>query len=184
MHEREESMEKPTWVKVIGVLGIIFGCTGIFGSLHMFIMPQLHHLWQDLFEAVEEEARYDPEYPAAAMERMKALWQVPDWMGTWAIVFGTLGVVVAAFYLISAIMLLQVKPGGARLMIAALVASMILAVVQAATIVTAGGFVAVIFTMAAAFSFVIDLVLLVVILTSDRTIFRLAATSAAAPAHI
>ncbi len=177
-------MEKPTWVKVIGVLGIIFGCTGILGSLQMFIMPQMYHFWQDLFEAVEEEARYDPEYPAEMMERMKCLWQVPDWIGTWAIVFGALGVLVAAFYLISAIMLLQVKPGGARLMIAALVASMVLAIVQAATIATAGGFIAIAFTMGAAFSFVIDLVLLVIILTSDRTIFRQPAAPGATPAQI
>jgi hypothetical protein len=168
-------LRKPTWVKVIGILGIVFGCTGILGSMHLFVMPQMYEFWGAAFDAIDEEARHDPDYPDQVMEHMRTMWEAPDWFTTWAILFGIAGVLVAAYYLISAIMLLQVKPNGDKMMISALAASMIVAVVQAATVAAAGGFIAIMMGMGAVFGFVIDLVLLVVILTSDRTIFRQAA---------
>jgi len=164
-------MNKPTWIKVVGILGIIFGCFGIWGSLNIMIMPQIIDFQKEFIGAAMDEARNDPEFPDRLADVMESLWDLPDWFGTWAILFGIAGLLVTGFYLLASIWLLQVKPAADKLMIAALLISIILALIQAITAGLAGGFVAIVFVMGGVFSIIIDLVLLIVILTADRKIF-------------
>jgi len=165
-------MEKPTWVKVIGVLAIIFGCTGILGSIQLMFTPWMFDLQQDIMDIAMDEARRDPEFPDRMADKISSIWNLPAWFDTWAVVFGLAGLAVAVFYLLAAIRFIQVKPGADRILMWALGVSMLLAVLQAVTIVTAGSFMAIMFTAGAAFSLVIDLVLMVVIATSDRSLFN------------
>ena len=123
------------------------------------------------FGAALEEARHDPEFPDRLAGIFERMWDLPGWFGTWAILFGIAGLLVTGFYLLTSIWLLQVKPAADKLMIAALLISIILAAIQAITAVMVGGFVAILFVAGGVFSIIIDLVLLIVILTSDRGIF-------------
>ncbi len=165
-------MNKPTWVKVIGILGIIFGCTGILGSFQLMVMPKVFEFQQKIVGVAMDEARHDADFPVGLREVLEGFWDLPEWFGVWAIVFGLAGLIVAAFYLFSAIQLLQVKTSSDKMMIGALLASIILAAIQALTIITSGSFMSIMFVMGAGFSLVIDLVLLIVILTSDRSMFK------------
>jgi hypothetical protein len=42
-------MVRPTWVTVIGVLGIIFGCSGILGGGQQMVMPKMLAMQKDMF---------------------------------------------------------------------------------------------------------------------------------------
>jgi hypothetical protein len=167
-----EIMIKPTWVKVVGILGIIFGCTGILGSFQLMVLPRIFAFQRKLLGVAMDQARNDPEFPRELEEVLTSMWNLPDWFGIWAAVFGVVGLLVAAFYLFAAIQLLQVKTSADKLMIGALLISLLLAIVQALTIITSGSFMAIMFVAGTGFSLVIDLVLLIVILTSDRSIFK------------
>lgn len=164
-------MNKPTWVKVIGILGIIFGCFGIWGSLNIMVMPYMVHFQQDIIGAAMDQARNDPEFPERLGEIMESLFEMPDWFNVWALFFGIAGLLVTGYYLLASIWLLQVKPSADKLMISALLISIILAIIQAITAALAGGFIAIMFIIGGVFSIIIDLVLLIVVLTSDRSIF-------------
>jgi hypothetical protein len=170
-------MEKPTWIKVIGILGIIFGCTGILGSLQMMIMPKMFEFQQEIMGAAMDQARHDPDFPRELEGVLTSMWDLPEWFDVWAIIFGIIGLLVAGFYLLAAIQLLQAKTSADKLMIAALLISIFVAIVQALTIVTSGSFMAIMIMMGAAFSIIIDLVFLIVILTSDRSIFKKGASA-------
>lgn len=165
-------MNKPTWVKVIGILGIIFGCTGILGSFQLMVLPKIFEFQQKLLGVAMEEASHDPEFPVGLKDVLTGFWDLPGWFGIWAIVFGIAGFLVAAFYLFSAIQLLQVKAASDKLMIGALLISIILAMARALTIVSSCSFMAIMFVAGVGFSIVVDVVLLIVVLTSDRSLFK------------
>lgn len=164
-------MDKPTWVKVIGILAIVFGCLGILGSMNMIVMPKIMQFQASLFESIEKEARHDPQFPSEMMKVLKEFWDMPPWMQTWAIVFGCVWIVVNVFYLLSGIMLLQMKPYSVRLIIFALGLKMLVGVVQGVTAVSDGSLIGFMFMAGSIFGFVIDLVLLIVVLISDKRAF-------------
>lgn len=164
-------MEKPTWVKVIGILGIIFGCTGILGSLNIIVMPKIMGFQQEMMEIAMEKAQHDPDFPVEFREIFTNMWNFPEWFGVWAVIFGLAGLLVAAFYLLAGIWMVQIKPAADKLMIWALALSILLALLQVVTIITAASFMAIMFVVGGLFSIVIDVVLLIVILTNDRSIF-------------
>jgi hypothetical protein len=174
-------MKKPTWVKVIGVLGIIFGCLGLFGSMNMMIMPTMFDFQKAIFEAAMEEARHDPGFPRDLMDKIKEMWEFPDWFGTWAVVFGIAGLLVSGFYLLAAIWLLQLKRSADKIMMWALGVSISLALLQIITIIPACGFIVIAIIGGCVLSIVIDMVLLLVILTSDRSVFARGAVMADTP---
>jgi hypothetical protein len=165
-------MKKPTWVKVIGVLGIIFGCTAILGSLNMMVTPKLFKFQQSIIETALEEARRDPDFPDGMADILRDMYDMPGWFGVWAIVFGAIGVVVGAFYLLAAIWFIQLKRSADKIFIGALGVSILLALLQIITIIPASSIIAVFITAGCTFSLIIDLILLIVIMTSDRSAFK------------
>jgi len=48
-------VKKPTWVTVIGVLGIIFGCFGILGGGQEIAMPKMMKMQKEMLTAMEQQ---------------------------------------------------------------------------------------------------------------------------------
>ncbi len=47
-------MKRPTWATVVGVLGIIFACSGILGAGQEIFMPKIMQMQKELFSTLEK----------------------------------------------------------------------------------------------------------------------------------
>ena len=162
-------MEKPTWVKVIGVLGIIFGCTGLLGAMLTVITPAMMDFQQKVMEGTEKQAEEDAQ-AEAFFDFYRQFWDMPDWCRTWMVVYGAVSIPAYGFYLVAAIWFISVKRNAIKRMYWALGLSMGLTALGAVLRVFSGGFLASI-AAAGTWSIVLDLVLLIVIIVSDKTVF-------------
>ena len=114
-------MKKPTWVTVVGVLGIIFSCLGILGAGQEMMMPRMVKMQMEMFsdfekmiEAEMERERADhpysegdyqgnAEFPMGMFNSFMKMMDYPNWFGTWSIIAGILKLMVCAFFLLASI---------------------------------------------------------------------------------
>jgi len=103
-----------------------------------------------------------------AMEKM---FDVPDWFGTWSIFTGITKAFISAFYLFASIMLIQLKPAAIRLFYWALGANISLSILKAAVGIYSFSFMSMAMMMGGLFGALIDVVLIIVVATSDKSAF-------------
>jgi len=165
-------MMRPTWVTVVGVLVIIFGCFGLFGSGKMIILPQILAFEQKILHSVEDEMRRDSDAPEELVDAIMEMVDIPGWFKVWSIIIGAVGLLLNGLYVFGGIALLTVKRYAPRLVIAVLILSMILALAEAVAAGFASSLLGVIMMVGALFSIVIDFVLLLVIVFNDKSVFK------------
>ena len=163
-------MEKPTWVKVVGILGIIFGVTGLFGGMQTTMMPTVMDFQQRMLESIQDQAGSDRP-PPEFFEIFKEFWDMPDWFRTWLVIYGIVGLLVGGYYLLAAIFFISVKRNCLKMMYWALALSMGITVIGIVVGLFAGTIMA-FMAFARIWSLVIDVVLLIVIVVNDKTIFQ------------
>lgn len=162
-------MNKPTWVTVVGVLAIIFGITGLLSSLQFVVMPFMIDMQRSVMETMEG---IDHDAPEEVFEMYDKMMAMPEWFKSVSIIIGIIGMVIAGFYLYSAIMFITVKYNAAGKMTLALFLMIMYALVKITAGLMAGSFLAIMISISAGVSIVIDLVLLIIISASDKTIFQ------------
>lgn len=186
-------MKRPTWATVVGVLGIIFACFGMLGSAQDMLMPMILTMQKEIFIAIEKEAakeltrqdrssesgetdvlppRNSPHMPPEMFGVIRKMWNFPEWFGTWSIFSGLLRLLINALYLVAAIMFLLVKPFSIRMFYFAAGISIAFSVIRAAVLASSLSFVGLAMMFGTVIGMVIDVILIVVIALSDKTIFR------------
>lgn len=97
-----------------------------------------------------------------------------DFTKTWMIRFGYLGLIMGLLYIIGGVFLLILKPFSVNLAYGVLILSIIFSVIQALTLSgdASRGIVALTAGFSHAFGIIIDIVLIVVILASDKTAYQ------------
>ncbi len=107
------NVKRPTWVTTVGVLGIIFGCTGIFGAGQDVVMPKMMEMQRQMMSEVSRSAPQEdqhasasqttanqnarPQFPNPQMFKsiLEKMFDVPEWFGIWSISIGGVRCVVS-----------------------------------------------------------------------------------------
>ena len=182
-------MKRPTWVTVVGVLGIIFACLGILGAGQEMMMPKMMKMQRDMFtdfsEMIEAEMEKErakqsytgeqppggDEFPMGFFDSIMNMFDFPEWYDTWSIIAGILKLLVCAFFLLASIQLLQLKPSSIHLFYGAAAASIVLGVFKGAIALSAGSFIAMAMMVGGVLGIIIDVILIIVVATGDKAAF-------------
>ena len=184
-------MKRPTWATVVGVLGIIFGAFGILGGGQEILFPKMIEMQKEMFakfeevhrqqelerasEATEEdnESRSDVvEFPFEMFKSMESMWDLPSWYGPWSAFTGSTKAILSALYLLSAIWILLMNPLSIKLFYWAAGLSILLCIVKGVVgVFGTGSFMVVAMSLGGSFGALIDVVLIIVVATADKTAF-------------
>ena len=190
----ENKKKPPAWANVIGILGIIFGALGLLGATYELLMPMMFEMQEQMMTSMQEaaekvEAERDKEAPCpgdqeqreqrasraehmAAMESMREIWERPPWHKTWSLINGSLAGLLGAGYLLASIFLLIMRPSAPTFFLAVAGASMLRNAVSFGVGIYAGSFLMFWSISSAATGFLIDLVLVIVVLVSDKSDYK------------
>lgn len=189
--------KRPTWVTVVGIIGIILGCFGLLGAGQTILMPTIMEFQREMFagfqKTFEHELKQDSSErggakPGEESASAKKTWphnfqpkdvfamfdrmlHMPPWFSTWTMAAGVTGFVVYGFYLYASIMLLLMKGSGVRLFTIALSVAIAFSLVKTGVAFASQSFM--VFSMLAGglFGIAVNTVLLIVIATSDKQAF-------------
>ncbi len=188
---------RPTWVTVVGVIGVILGCFGLLGAGQTILMPKIMEFQREMVsgfqKAFEEELKQDSSKRGATKPGEKAapskkawphdlqpkdifamfdrMLDMPPWFSTWAIASGITAFFVYGFYLYAAIMLLLMKGPAIRHFTIALGVAIAFSLVKVGVAFASQSFM--VFSMLAGgfFGVAVNAVLLIVTVTSDKQAF-------------
>jgi len=176
----------PTWVTVVAIIAIIFSSFGILGGTQEIIMPQMVEFQKQMFSTMTEEFKREiekqpaPSDPGAQQvqqsvlhmfELIEQMFNFPDWYKSWMVVSGILSLLVNGFYLLATIWFMQLRRRAIPLIYAAFGLSIALGITKVVVAVNALSSVAMFMMAGGLIAIVIELVLLIVVLSSDKKCF-------------
>jgi hypothetical protein len=171
-------MKKPTWITVVGVLGIVFGIFGLFGSGQVAAMPTILQWQRRMFDSFPVAQAADRQNLEQFQQTMRMfLGDQPSWFGPACIALGIIGLGMNGLYVFASVSLLQLKPNSARLFSRVLGASIALGIVRVLVMMKGYSFMAIPTLMGGLVGVVLDIILLVVIATSDTSTLGQPATA-------
>ncbi len=159
----------PRSIKVVGGLGILFGCLGILSASHQIMLPRMMQMQKQnlaMMRAMKPPGQGDAPFPPPELVKWIA---VPDWYESWDVPIALASLAVAAFYLFAAIRLFQFAPGAVRIFCLALAIAIVAAVAKGSIAYAAGGLIAIWGVGGCTFSVVVNSVLALVIAITDRS---------------
>jgi hypothetical protein len=174
-------MKRPTWVTVIGVLAIIFGCLGVMNATSTIMLPRMLEFQKSFMQSILSSIPAQPQGPggkdvAAAFE---SFWgPVPGWFHAWSLAAGLLGLALSILYMYAAISLLQTKRHAVKLFYVCSGAAMVLALARGCAAAYALRLIGFNVLMGSTTSLAFHAVLLLVVATNDKSAFREPAAAA------
>ncbi len=188
-------MKTPTWALVVGIMMLLFGSCSLNGDLQSIYSPKMFEIQEKILDgmsdgmkdaqsdstktnkedATETTSNLDDKIMFEKMsENMKDMFHVSDFTKTWMVRFGYIGIIVSIIYILGGLFLLIKKPFSIKLVYVALGLSIIFSIVK--VIVLSADSSDSFITMTAGFSemfgVVFDIILLIVILTSNREVYK------------
>ncbi len=173
-------MQRPSWVTVVGILGIIFGFLGLFAGVYTAMVPKMLSTQQEMIKNMPTQTQngMTPEMQAS----FEKMFKVDDSFRTWSVVFGLFGMLLNAAYAVAFILFITLKPYALRLVYMALGASITLTILRMIVLMSASSsMIAWMTGWYAIFGFLADVVLLIVVLVSDKSVFQNPAGAPAMP---
>lgn len=184
-------MKKPRWAKIVGILGIIFGCLGILSGGQEIFMSQMMKIQKEMFtemhkrstekqvntspeayEPSQEQKKAPPDFSPEVFKSMEKMWEVPDWFDSFSIFAGIAKALISALYLLASIWLLQIKPISIRLFYWAAGLSIGLSVLKGAVMLSALSFMGMAIMFGSVFGALIDIILIIVVVTGNKEAFQ------------
>ena len=180
-------MGKPSWVKVIGILGIVFGSLGLIGGVNTMVSPMVLEFQKKTFgemrDAVKDADRAQRKNnggrrkpPPKEADRFFRLFEdmldVPEWYKTFCIVSGFVTMLICGVYIFASISLLQMKSFAVRFFYVISAISITFNLVEALVGMNAKSFLMLGILVNAGTSIVIDGVLVSVVATGDKKAFE------------
>ena len=107
-------MKRPGWATAVGVIGIIWGCLGIFGAALTLFMPVF--MPKLLMEA---QSNISAGQEIAHLKMMTRLWDMP-YLRNSCLFLGLTGILVSGFFIFASISLLQMRRSSIKLIYSAL----------------------------------------------------------------
>jgi hypothetical protein len=165
-------MKRPGWVTTIGVLGIVFGSFGILNAGRTMLLPWLLEFQKEFLGLIAERMvaiRGDAGIQEGAERLSRLLWgNIPPWFSAWSVGIGVAGMLVCGFYLYAAISLLLMRRGAVPTIYAAFGACIVLNLVKGVVFGATFSLIGLATAVGAGFGIVVDGVLLLVVVTSDK----------------
>lgn len=187
----ENKKKPPTWGYVVGILGILFGACGLLGATYELLMPMMFEMQEQMMVSMQEAAETAEKERAtkepcpeesnrqqshaeqmAAFESMRKMLDRPPWHRTWSLINGGLAGLLGAAYMLAAIFLILVKPWAPTLFLSIAGASMLRNIISFSVGIASGSFLMFWSVSSAVMGFLVDLVLVIVVLVSDKSDYK------------
>lgn len=184
-------METPVWAYVIGIMMILFGGCSITGDLQSINYPNILDRQQEIlegFSAKNETPQIDSlesdinkiaglgeqQILNNMAKSMKEMFSVSEFTKKWMVRFGYIGLIFSILYVFAGIFLLIKKNFSINLAYSALALSIILSIVKSIVLSSdsSGGSILMISGFSQIFEIIIDIILLTVIVASDKTAYK------------
>lgn len=170
-------MEKPGWVIVIGIIGIIISLIGIIGTGKSMIVPRVLEFVQneilpnleDIYEG--EGWEYEELPPEELVEMSRKFLSLPDWFYKLSVIFGIIGFLIYVYYLFSSVWLILVKKNAVQLFYIAIALSMFLSLSRIIAASFSRSLIGFIFMSGSVIGIAINIILLVIVAISDKSAF-------------
>ena len=168
-------MQRPTWATVVGILGILFSLGGLLYSAETAAMPKMMEFERDMFTQMQkdmEAQKKNGQDMKPMLDMMDKFWgHQPEWFGTASVVLGLVGLLINGLYFYSSIALLLMKKHSLPFMYTSIACSVTLIIVRSFILAAGYAILGLGMVVMGLIGAVLDLVLLVVILTSDKKAF-------------
>jgi hypothetical protein len=184
----------PLWALIAGIAAIAVSMMGIMNSaatlmapkfmaINERFMPKVIEFQQQAMERVKKDiaAKVEPgkntpnaftsEQAVEITRRMQDMMHIPAWFRNFFVAAGVLGFLFAAFYLYSAIRLVRMKKGSDKMFLAACGIGILFGIVKAVVSVYAFSFAGIIMMAAAIAGVAINIVIFVVTLAADKSMY-------------
>lgn len=171
-------MTKPTWIKVVGIMGIILGGFSVFGSVSLISTPQMLKTQQETMLLLNHPSnKMSPEQKAILAESLshfEALWDAPKWYNNWCEGGGLVSLGLAIFYIVASTFILSIKKNAVRLFFIASGLKIIFAFIHGFMSMSAFPEIGIPALFAVAFTSIFDVILIIVVAASNKDVFRYA----------
>ena len=161
-------MNRPTWVMVIGILMIIFGVFGIFGSGQLMFMPKFMEFQKNLIAPALEEAKHKDPQAEKILEEFEKIMNMSDSTKQTIVIMGIFSLFITGFYLLAGIFMLQMKKNFVKIAYWAIGLSMTFTLFQTFLAMSSDSVFFMFMMIGGIFSITIDVVLLIVIILNDK----------------
>jgi hypothetical protein len=189
-------MKTPTWGLVTGILMMFFGGCSVMSDVQSINMPSMLEMQQNMLkgitdgikttnaDSVETEktdsienhnSRADQALIVDNMGKtMDEMFYMSDFSKTWIVRFGYIGIFVSFIYILGGVFLLIRKKFSLELAYAALGLSILFGVIQSIVLSTnsSNGLMSMSTGFSQVFGIMIDIILVIVIVVSDRTAYK------------
>jgi hypothetical protein len=183
--------KRPDWVSAVGIIAIIFAVFGLLDGLQSMAMPRMLSFQSVLFEEMEdigknmraelEESTDTGELPpqlflslfGGLFDNLHRFLNPPGWYRSWLVFGGLLKTIASAFYLYAALLLLNLTRVSIPVFCCAASARILMGILERVLALRVMAIPGVFFVFAgfAAIGVVVDIVLLIVVLASDKSDF-------------
>ena len=175
-------MERPAWVTVTGILGILFAVVGLLGAAQMVFFPRFLEAQRQVADELENSASSDsgvkkdtPSKSSAAVataRSMKKILNVPAWFKPLSSMSGVVELAVSGFYLFASIQFLSLTRRGLDLFRWALGVSMAFHILKGVAAVASLSILGLALVGGSLFWIVVNGVLFLTVAFGDHKVFR------------
>jgi hypothetical protein len=184
-------MKRPKWATIVGILAIIFGCLGVLTGGQQVMMPKIIKMQKEMFTEFSKNIEKHQAEPSSSDNNINdqtknseepvspdiskyfdKMFDLPPWFGKWSLISGVLKSLVSALYLFAGIWLLLMKQNSIRLFYFAAGVSIALSIVELVVYFSTSSFMIMAVGFGNAFGLLIDIVLIIVVVTGDKSAFQ------------
>src|SRR6266540_573234 len=176
----------PAWANIVGILGICFGALGLLGGSYEVMMPMMLSMQKKMMEGMKDSIKEtrqaskagkanppEPKVnPDAVFKTMEEFMSPPPWYEPFAYANGGLQLLLSALYILASVFLLLVKRGAATFFMSVASVSAVQGLAAVGFGLSASSFFAFWSVATGVVGFLIDLVLIIVVAVSDRSLYR------------
>jgi hypothetical protein len=182
-------MKTPTWAIVIGVCLMLFGGCGVTKDIQSINMPAILEMQQEMMSKMVGEQIINTKDSLSKVTRsdtvsvevfkdmaqgMQEMFAMSNYTKTWTVRLGYVGLLFSIIYILSGVFLLVKRSFSIKLVYAALILSIVFSTIESVVLASdsSGGFLAKLTGFGNTFGIVLDIILLVVVISMDKSAYK------------
>lgn len=185
-------MKTPTWAIVIGICIILFGGCSVTKNIQSINLPDMLEMQKKIMDKMAESSKTNSTDSLSTIsnvdsttaqniklmknmaEGMQEMLSISEFTITWTVRFGYMGLFVSFMYILSGVFLLVKRNFSIKLAYTALVTSILFSGIKTLVLASdsSGGILAKTAGIGNLFGIIIDIILIIVIVSMDKTAFE------------